>query len=77
MLIIDDLGSEFKNSYTISILYELINKRLMYKRKMIITTNYSLKELNDVYTDRLFSRFVGNFNIYEFIGDDLRIKNNM
>lgn len=77
LLIIDDLGSEFKNSYTVSILYELINKRLMYKKKMIITTNYSLKELNEAYTERLFSRFIGNFDIFEFIGEDLRIKANM
>ncbi len=75
LLIIDDLGCEFSNSYTISILYEIINKRLMYKKKMIITTNYSLKQLNDVYTERLFSRFLGEFNISEFIGDDLRVKN--
>ncbi len=75
LLIIDDLGCEFSNSYTVSILYEIINKRLMYKKKMIITTNYSLKQLNEVYTERLFSRFLGEFNISEFIGDDLRLKN--
>lgn len=77
LLIIDDLGCEFANSYTVSILYEIINKRLMYKKKMIITTNYSLKQLNEVYTERLFSRFVGEFDIFEFIGEDLRVKNNL
>ena len=74
LLIIDDLGCEFVNSYTISALYELLNKRLMNKKKMIITTNFSLKELNEVYAERLFSRFVGEFEILEFIGEDLRIK---
>lgn len=74
LLIIDDLGCEFVTPYTISALYELINKRLDSGKKMIITTNFSLKELNDVYAQRLFSRFVGEFNILEFIGEDIRIK---
>ena len=77
MLIIDDLGSEFTNTYTVSILYELINKRLMNKKKMIITTNHNIDDLNRIYTERLFSRFIGEFDLFEFIGDDLRIKNNM
>lgn len=77
LLIIDDLGCEFTNSYTVSILYEIINKRIMYKKKTLITTNYSLKELNNVYTERLFSRFVGEYDIFEFIGDDIRVKRNI
>ena len=74
LLIIDDLGSEFVTQYTVSAIYELLNKRLMSKKKMIITTNFSLKELSDVYAQRLFSRFVGEFEILEFIGEDLRIQ---
>lgn len=77
LLIIDDLGCEFSNSYTVSILYDIINKRIVTRKKTLITTNYSLKELNDVYTERLFSRFLGEFDVYEFIGEDIRIKNNL
>ena len=74
LLIIDDLGCEFVTAYTISALYEIINRRLATGKKMIVTTNFSLKELNEVYAERLFSRFVGEFEILEFIGEDLRIK---
>lgn len=74
LLIIDDLGCEFVTSYTISSLYEIINRRLANGKKMIVTTNFGLRELNEVYAERLFSRFVGEFEILEFTGEDLRIK---
>ena len=41
---------------------------------MIISTNLGLDELKDVYSERLSSRFIGEFVVLEFIGDDLRTK---
>ncbi|MBR4893374.1 MAG: ATP-binding protein [Clostridia bacterium] len=75
LLIIDDLGTEFKTSYTLTALFELINSRLINNKKMIISTNLSVLELKEVYSERLFSRFIGEFLILEFTGEDLRIKN--
>ena len=74
LLIIDDLGTEFKTSYTLSAIYDLINSRHNNNRKIIINTNLSIKDLKDIYSERIFSRFLGEFNILEFIGEDLRIK---
>lgn len=74
LLIIDDLGTEFRTQYTLSALYELLNSRLINNKKMIINTNLSIKELKDLYSERIFSRFLGHFNILEFIGEDLRTK---
>ncbi len=72
LLIIDDLGTEFKTAYTLTALFDLINSRIINNKKMIISTNLSPLELKDVYSERLFSRFLGEFLILEFIGDDLR-----
>ena len=74
LLIIDDFGTEFKTSYTLSAIFELINSRLINNKKTIISTNLSIMELKDVYSERLFSRFIGEFDILEFIGEDLRMK---
>ena len=74
VLIIDDLGTEFRTSYTLSAIYELINSRIINNKKMIVSTNLSVIDLKEVYTERLFSRFLGEFNILEFIGEDIRAK---
>ncbi len=74
LLIIDDFGTEFKTAYTLTALFDLINSRIINNKKMIISTNLSPMELKDVYSERLFSRFLGEFLILEFIGEDLRTK---
>ena len=75
LLIIDDFGTEFKTSYTLTAIFELINSRIVNNKKTIISTNLSIIELKDIYSERLFSRFMGEFDILEFIGEDLRMKN--
>ncbi len=77
LLIIDDLGTEHINNFTRTDLFNLINKKLLLKKKMLISTNYSLNDLSSYYSDRIISRLLGNFTIFRFYGDDLRIKLNM
>ncbi len=73
LLIIDDLGTELTNSFTISSLFNLINERAMKKKPIIISTNLSLEELRDRYTDRIFSRLTGNYTFCRLSGPDIRI----
>jgi len=79
LLIIDDLGTETINSMKFTELYKIINTRLLNQNnkitKTIISTNLDLKGLFNTYDERLVSRFVGNYNIFRFFGDDIRIKN--
>ena len=72
LLIIDDLGTEMPNSFTNSELFNIINSRLNSKKKIIISTNLNLTQINEIYTERILSRILGNFTIYEFYGKDLR-----
>lgn len=77
LLIIDDLGTEQLNDFSKTELFNLLNKKLLKNKKMIISTNYSLEDLLRYYTDRFTSRLLGNFTLCKFVGDDIRIKINL
>lgn len=72
LLIIDDLGTESINDFTISQLFTCLNERSLRKKSVIISTNLSLKELRDYYSERIFSRIVGNFLFCKMTGPDIR-----
>ena len=74
LLIIDDLGTESINSNKFTELFNIINTRLIRKKKILISTNLGLKELYDFYDERVVSRILGNFIACKFIGEDIRIK---
>ena len=75
LLIIDDLGTEFVNSFTVSCLYNLFNTRQNRGLSTIISTNLSPKELTTRYEDRIYSRIIGNdYKILQFMGEDYRLK---
>lgn len=78
LLVIDDLGTESLNSMKFSELFTLINTRLLNQNnkitKTIISTNLSIDELVHIYGERIVSRFIGNYNICYFFGDDIRLK---
>lgn len=74
LLIIDDLGTEFTNTFVASQFFTCINERLLNKKSTIISTNLSLDTLADLYTERSFSRITSNYTMLKLIGDDIRIK---
>lgn len=74
LLIIDDLGSEAVNAQTVSFLFELVNDRILSGKKMVISTNYSISEIAQVYSERLHSRILEHFVPVKFFGDDVRLK---
>ncbi len=74
LLIIDDLGTEYITEFSKMELFNIINKRLLMGNRMIISTNLSLRELQDTYPNRLTSRILGHFELYKFYGEDIRIK---
>ena len=75
LLVIDDLGTEFKNSFTNSVLYNLLNTRIIAGLPMIINTNLDDSALfKKQYDDRIISRLIGNFRTFKFFGEDIRIR---
>lgn len=73
LLILDDLGAEFSSPFGLSLLYELINSRMVAGRPCIINTNLTLGELESRYGDRIFSRLVGGYETLLFRGRDVRL----
>ena len=74
LLIIDDLGTELANGFTTSQLYHVIEARLTKGNSTIISTNLSIRELNELYSERIFSRIMSNYQNLRLVGDDIRLK---
>lgn len=74
LLIIDDLGTELSNSFTVSQLFVCLNERLLRKKSTVISTNLDFNKLNHVYTERVFSRLISNYTIIKLFGDDIRLQ---
>lgn len=72
LLIIDDLGGEFISPYTQSLVYNIINTRLLAGKPTIINTNLSMAEINNLYTPRVASRLLGEYTAKRFLGNDVR-----
>lgn len=72
LLIIDDLGTEMINQFSVSTLYNLLNDRLSRKKPTIVSTNLSKDDINKKYTDRITSRMFGEYKIVFFAGTDIR-----
>jgi DNA replication protein DnaC len=77
LLIIDDLGTELSNSFTNSMLYTCINERQIHGKSTVISTNLSLEQLRDRYSERVFSRITGNYTLWKLIGKDIRVLKRM
>ena len=73
LVIIDDLGTEVTNSFVTSQLFSLLNERHLRQKSIIISTNLSLEELRDRYSDRVFSRITSNYTICKLTGPDIRM----
>ena len=72
LLIIDDLGTELSTQFTVSTLYNLINRRINSEKPMIINTNLGQKELYGRYAERITSRMFGEFSVMLLRGSDIR-----
>lgn len=74
LLIIDDLGTELANAFTLSRLSLCINERFINRRSTIISTNFGVQELADHYGERNFSRIFSSYTPLRFFGEDIRLK---
>lgn len=74
LLIIDDLGTELSNAFTLSRLNLCINERFINRRSTIISTNFGIRDLEAHYGERNFSRIFSSYTPLRFFGEDIRIK---
>lgn len=74
LLIIDDLGTEFKTQFSVSQIYNIFNSRVLQHKPVIISTNLTMQELESAYSNRFVSRINGAAQKLDFLGSDLRIR---
>ena len=77
LLIIDDLGSEQITDFSSTELFTLINKKILKNKKMLISTNLSLPLISKRYSERISSRIIGEFKLFKFFAEDIRIQLNL
>jgi len=72
LLILDDLGTEMTTQFTQSVLYRVLNDRLLENRPVIVSTNLSDQALRQRYSAPIASRLLGAFEVCLFLGQDIR-----
>ncbi|MBQ9029940.1 MAG: ATP-binding protein [Parasporobacterium sp.] len=73
LLIIDDLGTEYTNAFIQSAFFNCINERLLRNRHTIISTNLSIEQIRNSYSERVFSRIAEKYTFIKLFGKDIRI----
>ncbi|MCC8140052.1 MAG: ATP-binding protein [Lachnospiraceae bacterium] len=74
LLILDDMGTELPNTFTVSRLFQILNERALAGRSTVISTNLSLEQFRDIYSERIFSRITSSYTLLKFTGGDIRIR---
>lgn len=74
LLIIDDLGTELPNSFTVSQLFLCINERILRKKSTLISSNLDMEALRNTYSERTLSRIISCYTIRQLPGKDIRLK---
>lgn len=72
LLVLDDLGTELTNSFILSQLFEIINRRMLDDRSTIISTNLSLRQMQERYNDRIVSRIIEHYELCPIYGKNIR-----
>lgn len=72
LLILDDLGTEFSTQFTVSVIYNIINSRLLSSKPTIISTNLTMEQLEKTYSQRVSSRILSEYTLLRFDGTDIR-----
>lgn len=74
LLILDDIGTELANTFTVSRLFQILNERSLRRRSTILSTNLPLMDFRDIYSERIFSRITSSYTLVKFCGSDIRIR---
>ena len=75
LLVIDDLGSENPNGFTVSALFNLLNERALKSKSVVISSNLDLAKIRDIYSERIFSRIAGGYKLIKLYSDkDIRLQ---
>lgn len=77
LLVIDDLGTEVTNTFTVAQLFLIINDRFASRKPVVLSTNLTLNEIRKKYSERIASRIAGSYTLLPMAGDDIRIRRHL
>lgn len=77
VMVLDDIGAEKLTDYVRQMTYFIINEREQWRLKTIITSNFTLEQLNDFIDPRIASRIAGMCEVLILDGRDRRLLNNI
>lgn len=72
LISLDDVGAEKQSEYNQEMLYMIINRFYQGEKRLFIATNLSLKDFQEKYGDRIFSRISEMCTFVEIKGEDKR-----
>lgn len=72
LLVIDDLGTEFSTQFTSAVLFDIVNTRILSGKSTVISSNLGFDEMSNIYSQRVVSRFMGDYKLFQTAGKDLR-----
>lgn len=65
VLILDDLGAHNYTDWSIKTLFSIINYRVNYELPMVVTTNLSVEEIEELIGSRIYSRLIEACGFYQ------------
>lgn len=74
LLILDDLGVEQDTKFYNSMIYNIINTRIIKKKPTIISTNLDLNDIDERYSGIIASRVAALYTTLRFKGRDVRLQ---
>lgn len=73
LLIIDDLGKENPTKNTVSLIYQIVNRRYEDNKLLVATTNYSMTNLKKTIGEATVSRLYEMCELVQMTGSDWRL----
>lgn len=73
LLILDDLGAEKLTEFVGQEFFNVLNQRINLRKPLVISTNLQLRDLEETYRGRIYSRLVGTSDVLMLKGDDVRL----
>lgn len=73
LLLMDDVGTEMNLPFSQSVMYQIVNDRLVNGRKTVLSTNLRVEDLGRRYGEAVLSRIRGEYQIIRFFGEDIRM----
>lgn len=75
ILFLDDLGTEKPSQWVLEQMYIILNERYMWAKPTMITTNLTMREIAQIYGDRIASRLVEMCKLITLDSQDHRFQN--